>query len=62
MKGSLLLTSTDFDKIAKAITNTYELIRLDEQPSETALEMLKEAEISLNEAKSYVLTKLQSIS
>ncbi|KYD09220.1 hypothetical protein MXL46_01255 [Heyndrickxia sporothermodurans] len=56
------MTSTDFDKIAKAITNTYELIRLDEQPSETALEMLKEAEISLNEAKSYVLTKLQSIS
>ncbi|QQZ11067.1 hypothetical protein [Heyndrickxia vini] len=56
------MISTDFDKIAKAITNTFELIRLDETTSDTAFEMLKEAELSLKEAKSYVLTKLQSIS
>lgn len=54
-------SSIDFDKISRAITNTYKLMQLDEQPSEKALASLREAEQSLNEARSYVLTKDQSI-
>ncbi|GIN85712.1 hypothetical protein J6TS2_20980 [Heyndrickxia sporothermodurans] len=53
--------SIDFDKISRAITNTYELMRIDEQLSEIALENLKEAEKLLSDARSYVLTKDQSV-
>ncbi|MGE8204283.1 hypothetical protein ACQKP0_06930 [Heyndrickxia sp. NPDC080065] len=53
--------SLDFDKISRAITNTYEIIRSDERPSKVALALLKEAEQSLQEAWSYVLTKDKSI-
>ncbi|MGE6260271.1 hypothetical protein ACQKCU_20725 [Heyndrickxia sporothermodurans] len=53
--------SIDFDKISRAITNTYELMRIDEQLSEIALENLMEAEKLLSDARSYVLTKDQSV-
>lgn len=59
--SSLPIYSIDFDKISRAITNTYELMRIDEQLSEIALENLKEAEKLLSDARSYVLTKDQSV-
>lgn len=59
--GNLSLVSIDFDKISRAISNTYRLIQLEESPSEAVMAQLKEAEHSLNCAKSYVLTREKTI-
>ena len=49
------MTVNEFEKISKAIRSSYELLQQGGQPSQTALESLKEAESSLNSAIDYTL-------
>lgn len=46
----------DFEKISKALRSTYELLLQEEPSSKIAIENLKEAETSLNQAIDYSIS------
>ncbi|HLU23716.1 hypothetical protein [Lederbergia graminis] len=46
----------EFNIISKAIHSTYELLQSDQTSSQSALDQLKDAELSLSKALNYQLT------